>query len=99
MYTQGNETPFRSEERLLWCTRAQSPVPEFTDPVFAKTSPKRSFSVIENEPFGLVFVKTWSLNSGIELLPSQLGEKTKNIIMGHLGWGVPELNEPGLLPN
>jgi hypothetical protein len=32
-------------------------VPEFIDPVFAKTSPKRSFSVIENERFGRVFVK------------------------------------------
>ncbi len=28
------------------------------DPVFAKTSPNRSFSIIENEPFGLVFAKT-----------------------------------------
>ncbi len=25
-----------------------SPVPEFLDPVFTKTSPKRSFSIIEN---------------------------------------------------
>ncbi len=39
-------------------------VPKFIDPVFAKTSPKRSFSVIQNEPFGLVFVKTWSIISG-----------------------------------
>jgi len=41
-------------------------VPEFIDPVFTKTSPKRSFSVIENENerFGLVFAKTWSINSG-----------------------------------
>jgi hypothetical protein len=38
-------------------------VPEFRDPVFAKTSPTRSFSVIENERFGLVFVKTGSINS------------------------------------
>jgi hypothetical protein len=28
-------------------------VPEFIDPVFAKTSSKRSFSVIENERLGL----------------------------------------------
>jgi hypothetical protein len=52
------------------------PVPVFKDPVFAKTSPKRSFSFIEqieqnarfllseNERFGLVFVKTGSINSG-----------------------------------
>ncbi len=40
------------------------PVPEFIDPVFTKTSPKRSFSVIQNERFGLVFTKTGSINSG-----------------------------------
>jgi hypothetical protein len=34
------------------------PVPEIIDPVFAKTSPNCSFSVIENERFGLVFTKT-----------------------------------------
>jgi hypothetical protein len=31
----------------------QKSVPEFIDPVFAKTSPKRSFSVIENERLGV----------------------------------------------
>jgi hypothetical protein len=41
-----------------------TPVPEFRDPVFAKTSLKRSFSASENERFGLVFAKTGSLNSG-----------------------------------
>jgi hypothetical protein len=39
-------------------------VPEFIDPVFAKTSPKRSFLVIENERVGLVFAETGSINSG-----------------------------------
>ncbi len=39
-------------------------MPEFIDPVFAKASPKRSFSVIENERFGLVFAKTGSIISG-----------------------------------
>jgi hypothetical protein len=39
-------------------------VPEFTDLVFAKTSSKRPFSVIENEHFGLVLAKTGSKNSG-----------------------------------
>ncbi len=39
-------------------------VPEFIAPVFAKTSPKRSFSMTENEHFGLVFAKTVSINSG-----------------------------------
>jgi hypothetical protein len=37
-------------------------VPEFIDPVFAKTSPKRWFSMTENERFGLA--KTGSRNSG-----------------------------------
>ncbi len=41
-----------------------SPVPEFIGLVFAKTNPKRSFSVIENERFGLVFAKTGSINAG-----------------------------------
>jgi hypothetical protein len=39
-------------------------VPEFIDPVFAKSSPKRAFSLIENERFGLVFAKTGSINLG-----------------------------------
>jgi hypothetical protein len=39
-------------------------VPEFIDPVFTKTSPKSSFSLIENEHFGLVFAKTGSKNLG-----------------------------------
>jgi hypothetical protein len=46
-------------------------VPEFIDPVFAKTSPKRSFSVIENERFGLVFAKTGSIISGTEELDAR----------------------------
>jgi hypothetical protein len=41
-----------------------NPVPEFIDPVFVKTSPKCSFSVMENKRFGLVFTKTGSINSG-----------------------------------
>ncbi len=39
-------------------------MPEIIDPVFAKTSPKRSFCMTENERFGLVLVKTGSINSG-----------------------------------
>ncbi len=39
-------------------------MPEFIDPVFVKISPKRSFSITENEHFGLVFTKTESINSG-----------------------------------
>ncbi len=39
-------------------------MPEFIHLVFAETSPKRSFSLTENERFGLVFAKTGSVNSG-----------------------------------
>jgi hypothetical protein len=39
-------------------------VPEIKDLVFAKTSPKRSFSMTENERFGLIFANTGSINSG-----------------------------------
>ncbi len=39
-------------------------MPEFIDQVFANTSPKLSFSILENERFGLVFAKTGSINSG-----------------------------------
>ncbi len=38
-------------------------MPEIIDPVFAKTSPKRSFCMTETERFGLVFGKTGSINS------------------------------------
>jgi hypothetical protein len=37
---------------------------EFIDPVFSKTSPKRSFSMTENQCFGLVFAKNGYINSG-----------------------------------
>jgi hypothetical protein len=43
------------------------PVPEIIDPVFAKTSQNARFLLSENERFGLVFVKTGSINSGTEL--------------------------------
>jgi hypothetical protein len=41
-----------------------SPVPEIIDRVFAKTSQNARFLLSENEHFGLVFVKTGSINSG-----------------------------------
>jgi hypothetical protein len=46
------------------CQGRNSPVPEFIYPVFAKTSPKRSFLMSKNERFGLVFAKIRSINSG-----------------------------------
>jgi hypothetical protein len=39
-------------------------VPEIIDPVFAKPSQNARFLLSENERFGLVFVKTGSINSG-----------------------------------
>jgi hypothetical protein len=42
----------------------EKPVPEIIDPVFAETSQNARFLLSENERFGLVFVKTGSLNSG-----------------------------------
>ncbi len=39
------------------------PVPEFIDPVFAKTSPKNAGSMTDNERFWACFRKTGSLTS------------------------------------
>jgi hypothetical protein len=63
-------------------------VPKFIDPVFVKTSPKRSFLVIENERFGLVFAKTGSINSGtdVNVLPVKNKQKKywRTLISCHL---------------
>ena len=40
------------------------PVPEIIDPVFRKTSQYARFLLSEKERFGLVLVKTGSINSG-----------------------------------
>ncbi len=42
----------------------ETSVPEFIDPVFTKTSPKRSFSLNRKRAFWRVFVKTGSIISG-----------------------------------
>ncbi len=44
--------------------------PNLQTRVFVKTSPKRSYSVIETERFGLVFAKTVSIISGTGLIIS-----------------------------
>ncbi len=59
---------FRASDSQCRCRNC--PVPEFIDPVFTKTSRKRSFSRIGNERFGLVFVKTGSITSGTGVLGS-----------------------------
>ncbi len=43
-------------------------MPEFIDPVFTKTSPKRSFSINRKRAFWLVFAKTGSIISGTGLI-------------------------------
>jgi hypothetical protein len=51
----------------MWCMEIVHPyssVPEFIDPVFTKTSPKRSFSLNRKRAFWLVFAKTGSIISG-----------------------------------
>jgi hypothetical protein len=79
----GKSHPF---VRGLLCTT----VPEIIDPVFAKTSPKRSFCLTENERFGLVFGKTGFINSGTVLLaetpatlplPPHLGSYTRVLLV------------------
>jgi hypothetical protein len=47
-------------------------VPEIIDPVFAKTSQNARFLLSENERFGLVFVKTGSINLGIGLFSAHI---------------------------
>jgi hypothetical protein len=54
-------------------------VPEFIDPGFAKTSPNRSFSVIENERFQRVFAKTGSIYSGTVDAGCSLGEQLSDV--------------------
>jgi hypothetical protein len=54
------------------------PVPEFIDPRFRENKPKRSYSVIENERFRLVFAKTGSIISGT--LASAIGVSRKGRI-------------------
>ncbi len=61
-------------EQVLYAYTVQcTPVPEFIDPVFGKTSPIRSFCMTENECFGLVFPKTGSINSGTALSVASSG--------------------------
>jgi hypothetical protein len=63
-YALSHKNCLKSKPCRLVQASASRSVPEFIDPVFAKTSPKRWFSVIENERFGLVFAKTGSIISG-----------------------------------
>jgi hypothetical protein len=51
-------------------------VPEFIDPVFTKTSPKRSFSLNRKRAFWLVFAKTGSIISGTVNKKAQYSQRT-----------------------
>jgi hypothetical protein len=59
-------------DHLSYKTKQKS-VPEIIDRVFAKTSQNARFLLSENERFGLVFVKTGSINSGTEELTNRFG--------------------------
>ncbi len=64
--------PFRpSLNNCLQCLNLQTRV-------FVKTSPKRSYSVIDNERFGLVFAKTVSIISGTGEIFDMLRKSAKN---------------------
>jgi hypothetical protein len=54
-------------EIIIKFRRLCLPVPEFLDPVFTKTSPKRSFSLNRKRAFWLVFAKTGSIISGTDI--------------------------------
>ncbi len=59
-------------------------MPEIIDPVFAKTNQNARFLLSENERFGLVFVKTGSINSGTVLFfqPERKVEDLPTLAMG-----------------
>jgi hypothetical protein len=75
---------------LSW--KYSRPAPKFKDPVFAKTRPKRSFSVNENARFGLVFAKTGSLNcAGREYFKSVPVTLWASLILIHYLYGSESL--------
>ncbi len=69
------------EAKLLDRLRGEKtiPVPEFIDPVFTKTSPKRSFSLNRKRAFWLVFAKTGSIISGTGIEQESSVESITNI--------------------
>jgi hypothetical protein len=75
-----------------WITRASgregaldTPMPEFIDPVFTKTSPKRSFSLNRKRAFWLVFAKTESIISGTgpRSVSKKVSKNNKNFLQMH----------------
>ncbi len=71
-------------------------MPEFIDPAFTKTSPKRSFSLNRKRAFWLVFAKTGSIISGTVLIHTgKFGSVQKEGERGNWGLGrVLTINVP-----
>ncbi len=67
-------------------------MPEIIDPVFAKTSQNARFLLSENERFGLVFVKTGSINSGTGIDSMELNQLAivawRNRLLGMDFWAL-----------
>ncbi len=61
------------------CDKLSPLEPEFIDPVFTKTSPKRSFSLNRKRAFWLVFAKTGSIISGPSLKFDQVATFIWNV--------------------
>ena len=87
---------------------APDSVPEIIDPVFAKTSPKRSFSLSEYERFGLVLMKTrvykfrhWFLVIPALLPVPKIGSQSQWIVLKfqHCSWYDPNLKSLPLYPS
>ncbi len=76
--TEGENTPKNPVQK--------SPVPEIIDPVFAKTSQNARFLLSENERFGLVFVKTGSINSGTGVFWYKLMISVWMVLLQNAGW-------------
>jgi hypothetical protein len=61
-------------------------VPEFIDPVFTKTSPKRSFSLNRKRALWLVFAKTGSIISGTGIYNQQEGYQQQQKQRGYMNY-------------
>ncbi len=66
-------------------------MPETIDPVFAKTSQNARFLLSENERFGLVFVKTGSINSGTGVMVGVV-EELSTVTNMHVRFRCPKLH-------
>ncbi len=81
------------------CCEQHCTGPEFIDPVFAKTSPKRSFSMSENERFGLDFAKTVPLNTGTVHVLYDYHCRHSNNVINLFGWSKRNIKLSQILPS